>query len=238
MLEKKEAFLLGVKHGWPIAFGYFFISITFGVLAVQGDLMSAFEATLMSIWVFAGASQFISLSLLPTAGWIEIVIATFILNLRHLLMSTTLARKIKTSKPKAAILAFGITDETFVVSTIGKEKEGIQGSYFAGVAITAYSGWILGTAIGGIFSAVIPTSITNSMGIGLYAMFIALLTPTIKKSLQKALVAGASAVMCSFIYFFIESMSYGWAVVISTIFASTLGLFLPSEREMIQEETI
>jgi 4-azaleucine resistance transporter AzlC len=234
-MSRKEAFLLGCKDGWPIAFGYFSISVTFGVLASQGGL-SALEATAMSVFVFAGASQFIAISLLHTAGWIEIILATFILNLRHLLMSTTLARSIRTSKPKAALLSFGLTDETFVVSTIGKENKLIKGSYFAGVAITAYSSWILGTLVGGVFGEFIPSSITNSMGIGLYAMFIALLTPALKTSLQKSVIAGASATLCTLFYLFLPQLSYGWAVVLSTIFASSIGLLLPLDRTITKEE--
>jgi 4-azaleucine resistance transporter AzlC len=236
VLSKKQAFILGCKDGWPIAFGYFSISVTFGVLAAQGGLSTS-EATAMSIWVFAGASQFIALSLLSaSAGWIEIVLATFVLNLRHLLMSTTLARRVSTTKVKAAILSFGITDETFVVATIGEQSKEIQGSYFAGIAIIAYSSWISGTLVGGLFGEFIPTSLTNSMGIALYAMFIALLVPAIKHSMQKAVVAGAGASLCTLLYFLLPELSYGWAVVISTIFASTIGLFLSKEEGMLKED--
>jgi 4-azaleucine resistance transporter AzlC len=236
MMSRKQAFILGCKHGWPIAFGYFSISVTFGVLASQGGL-TTYEATTMSIWVFAGASQFIALSLLAaSAGWVEIVLATFVLNLRHLLMSTTLARRITTTKSKAAILSFGITDEIFVVATVGEQSKAIQGSYFAGVALIAYSSWITGTLVGSLFGEFIPTSLTNSMGIALYAMFIALLTPAIKQSWQKAVVAGAGAVLCTFLYYSFPSLSYGWAVVISTILSSTIGLLLSNKEYMLEED--
>jgi 4-azaleucine resistance transporter AzlC len=236
MLSGKQAFILGCKHGWPIAFGYFSISVTFGVLASQGGL-TTYEAATMSIWVFAGASQFIALSLLATsAGWVEIVLATFVLNLRHLLMSTTLARRIKTSKSKAAILSFGITDETFVVATVGEQSKVIQGSYFAGIALIAYISWITGTLVGSLFGEFIPESLTNSMGIALYAMFIALLTPAIKQSWQKAIVAGTGAILCTLFYYLLPSLSYGWAVVISTIFASTIGLLISNEKKIFEED--
>lgn len=235
MLTRKKAFLLGCKHGWPIAFGYFSVSVTFGVLASQSGL-SPFEATSMSIWVFAGASQFIALSLLSaSASWVEVVLATLVLNLRHLLMSTTLARRMSTTKPKAAILSFGITDETFVVATLSKQDKTIQGSYFAGVALTAYSSWISGTLVGSLFGEYIPSAVTDSLGIALFAMFIALLTPAIKHSWQKATVAASSAFLCSLFYFLLPQLSFGWAVVISTIFASGLGLFFPREENSLEE---
>jgi len=56
-------FIQGIKSGLPIALGYFPIAIAFGALAVQAQL-SWREATLMSVIVFAGASQFVGVSLL------------------------------------------------------------------------------------------------------------------------------------------------------------------------------
>ncbi|WP_202080981.1 AzlC family ABC transporter permease [Caldalkalibacillus salinus] len=221
----QEQFLLGVKHAIPISVGYFSISITFGVLSTSGGL-SIFETTAMSMWVFAGASQFIALNLIGVASAFEIIFATFILNLRHLLMSTTLARKIKASKKSAAALSFGITDETFAVATLGKEQPSIQGSYFAGVALVAYLSWLMGTIVGAVFGEFIPASITNSLGIALYAMFIALLTPAIKSSRHHAYIAGLSALTCTGLYYMIPALSDGWSIVISTVFAATFGLKL------------
>jgi len=53
----------GFRAGLPIALGYLPIAITYGLLARQAGL-SALEATGMSLWVYAGASQFTALEML------------------------------------------------------------------------------------------------------------------------------------------------------------------------------
>lgn len=240
MGTKRAAFLSGCKHAFPIALGYFSISITFGILSVSTGLQ-AFEATTMSALVYAGASQFIAISLMGVANWIEIVLATFVLNLRHLLMSTTLARTLKTSKWKAALLSFGITDETFVLATVGQGQEQdakeLKGSYFAGIVITSYLSWVTGTAVGALFGSFIPEALTSSMGIGLYAMYIALLTPAIKSSKKNLWIAASSASVCTLLFFQVPQLSQGWAIVISTMLVATIATLsrkttpLPSTAE-------
>src|SRR5690606_9457263 len=67
-----RGFSAGVKSGSSIAIGYFPIALTFGLLAKTTGL-SLIEATAMSIFVFAGAAQYISLSLIA-AGVAPILI--------------------------------------------------------------------------------------------------------------------------------------------------------------------
>lgn len=82
--------------------GYFSASIPFGLLAKAGGI-SLLEAFLFSALVFAGASQFMALNLLQAgvaAG--EIILATFLVNSRHLVMSTVLAARMRENGPEKA----------------------------------------------------------------------------------------------------------------------------------------
>lgn len=226
--SNQRSFKQGCLKGFPIFVGYLPIAITFGVLASSTGL-SVYESTAMSIWVYAGASQFIALELIGkgTAAF-EIILATFILNLRHLLMSTTVAQRFRGRKLLSGILSFGLTDETFVVATVDDDDKNmskpIPASYFAGIAVMAYSSWVAGTALGTLFADFIPLSITNSMGIALYAMFIGLLVPSIKKSWR----IGSIAVISAFIAWICKelALSTGWGIVVATIFASFIGSFM------------
>lgn len=225
----QNAFIKGCVHAWPVALGYFSISVTFGLLAVSTGL-SVFEATGMSIFVFAGASQFIAVQLIANmATFLEIIITTFVLNSRHLLMSTSLARKIETTKPRAALLSFGITDETFALASFTEGK--LRAQFFAGIALTAYSSWILGTFVGALFGEFIPDRITASLGIALYAMFIALLIPALRKEKEKISIAIISAFICTSLYFLFPDMSQGWGIIIATLTAATIGLFIVKEKQ-------
>ncbi|MFX0561268.1 AzlC family ABC transporter permease [Tepidibacillus infernus] len=224
---------LGIKDGLPIAIGYLPIALTFGILSIQAGL-NPFEATGMSIWVFAGASQFIAINLLQShAQILEIVLTTFILNLRHLLMSTSLSRKLQATPMISSLLSFGITDETFVVASMSEEKFNIGGKYFLGLAATAYVGWVVGTFIGSLFSQMIPASLTAGMGIALYVMFIGLLVPSMKKSWQITFIAIFSGLINWIISMVFTSLSSGWTIIIATLIATTVGAFLPQEEEII-----
>lgn len=181
-------FRKGLAQGLPIFLGYIPAAVAFGVLGAATGL-SVYETSAMSVWVFAGASQFMALNLIQNGVNIpEIIFAAFVLNLRHLLMSTVLTQKIKGNWLVKSILAFGITDEAFVLSTVcnnGDKDEGslgIDAARFAGMALVAYSGWVAGTLLGVVFVNILPQAVMKGMGISLYAMFIALLVPSLKKS--------------------------------------------------------
>ncbi len=73
----------GVKSGTAIAIGYAPVALMFGLLAKSTGL-TLIDTTLMSMIVFAGAAQYISLNLLSLGtGPFEIILTTFILNIRH-----------------------------------------------------------------------------------------------------------------------------------------------------------
>src|SRR5436309_15947149 len=81
----------GVRRALPVAVSVFTVGLVFGVLGRQAGL-SGVEATLMSALVFAGASQFVALSLWLIMPFpvITIILTTLVVNLRHLLMGASL----------------------------------------------------------------------------------------------------------------------------------------------------
>jgi len=93
------------------------IAIAFGLLAKTSGIPNLVSC-LMSALIYAGASQFFGVNLMSLGimPW-EIVMTTFVLNLRHFLMSASMTQRIHQSTPKSwrALLSFGVTDETFSV---------------------------------------------------------------------------------------------------------------------------
>src|SRR5699024_7510450 len=83
-------------------------------------------------------------------------------------------------------LSLGLTDETFAVSSLhtkeAKMEKGVL--FYTALFITAWLAWILGSLLGGVLGDVIPEKLSQSMGIALYAMFIGLLVPSVKKELK------------------------------------------------------
>ena len=213
----------GVRAGIPVAVGYVPMAMAFGVLATQTGL-SFLQAGAMSLFVYAGASQFASLGFLAGgASALAIILATFVLNFRHFLMSVALSRRLPPRRRGALswiALGFGVTDETFVVSSLDSD---LTPPYFLGLILTAYLAWLSGTLIGAGFSSLIPTVIARGMGVALYAMFIAILIPGVKKSWVNGVVAVAGALIAWGISLAIPAVPSGWRIVIAILVASAVG---------------
>ncbi|HLR09622.1 MAG TPA: AzlC family ABC transporter permease [Bacillota bacterium] len=222
----------GVLAGIPIMLGYLPIAIAYGVLARQTGLSLA-ELTLMSVLVFAGASQFMGVNMIGVgAGAIEIVVATFVLNFRHFIMSMSFMNQLKDIRLNWKIpLSLGLTDETFAVSSLhtkeAKMEKGVL--FYTALFITAWLAWILGSLLGGVLGDVIPEKLSQSMGIALYAMFIGLLVPSVKKELKVGLIAVCAMLLNSLFSLF---ASDGWAIVLGTVLGGSLGIVLLKEDEV------
>lgn len=217
-------FLTGARTGLPVAVGYVPIAVAFGTLATRASL-SPQETVLMSALVFAGASQFMAVSMiLSGVGGLQIVIATLFINLRHFVMSMAVHHSLqKTSLAWRGLLSFGVTDETFALLTLQDAGEQTRHTHVfaAGLIGMAYMGWVAGTAIGSLGAQVIPPAIGDAMTIGLYAMFIGLLMPHVRRSRRIAFIAVISMILNTALS---AVMSAGWAIVLSTVLGASLGL--------------
>ena len=216
LARKQSEFREGVQAGLSIAIGYMPVALTFGLIAKSTGL-SVSETVLMSLLVFAGASQYIALSLLAVGtGIFEIILTTLIVNIRHFLMSASLNEKVEDDLPlKKALYAFGVTDETFSVSAVKEGK--VTSGYMFGVIIIAYSSWVINSGIGHVIGASLPTNLQESMSIALYAMFVGLLVPSLKKQRKVIVLAGIAAISNTV---FSQFLSTGWAIVLATLVAA------------------
>lgn len=230
--DYKTEFKQGMKAGIPIFMGYFPISITFGLIA-KASGVHGFLAVLMAVTNFTGATQFIGVNMFAQGiALSNIVLTTFMINARYLLMSFCVANKLKDSastKIKAA-LSFGITDEVFVVSMT---KEDLKPSFIFGAQLVSYSGWVLGTVVGVLLANILPEGVSSSIGIAIYIMFLGLLLPAAKESIKIAIVSVVAMIISSIIYWIpILNKTIGsWRIVITIILASLIGAaLLPSEE--------
>jgi len=220
-----NGFWNGIKSGAPIGLGYFPIAVAFGALAVKAGLIW-WEAALMSVLVYAGASQFVGVSMLMTgSGLLQIVIATLILNLRHLVMSLSVNYRMRFFPPLGRrVLSLGITDETFALLTLGggkQDQKALDPWFTAGLMAAAYAGWVTGTAAGALGAGWIPEGITTAITVGLYALFIGLLIPAVRRQRGPAVTAAAGMALSTLFGLVVGS---GWAIVLAALAASGLGM--------------
>ncbi|MCP3026787.1 AzlC family ABC transporter permease [Halobacillus sp. A5] len=217
----------GVIAGFPIMLGYIPVALTYGVLAGQSGMTNA-ELTLMSVLVFAGAAQFLAVSMVAAGtGAVEIIIATFVLNFRHFVMSLSFMNRIRSITLRAKVpLSLGLTDETFTMSSLHKREanEEFGAWFYASLMLTAYLSWVGGSFLGGVLGDVIPPRLRESMGVALYAMFIGLLIPSVKKHFRIAFIA-LFAMIINYL-FQLWGMSQGWAIVLGTLIGGLSGIWI------------
>jgi 4-azaleucine resistance transporter AzlC len=210
----------GFLEAWPICLGYIPIGMAFGVLAQKAGL-TPLEIGLMSVIVFAGSSQFIAVSMISSGASIAaIILTTFAVNLRHLLMSSSLSVFLKrASRLKLTVFAYGVTDESFAVNYVKFKQGGWDHNSALVVNHLPNMTWIAFTTLGGYGGRFIPE---GAFGIdyALIAMFICLLSFQLRawKYVFTAIVAGISAVVLALI------IPGNWYIVLASVIAATMGI--------------
>jgi predicted branched-subunit amino acid permease len=235
----KNDFSHGLKRGLPIAMGYVPVSFTFGLMAVSGNL-PVWMAVFISFTNLTSAGQFAGTNLIiNSAGFLEITLTTFVINMRYMLMSLSLTQRFDKSMPllKRMIIAYGITDEVFSVASM--ERGCLTYSFLLGLITGPVIGWTTGTFLGALICTSLPESLSSAMGIALYAMFIAIIIPPIKKSRSiTTIVILSVAITCllKFIPIF-HAISSGFRVIIATIIGAGVGAWLfPIQNENNRQE--
>ncbi len=221
--KRIKSFIYGIKRGIPVLIGFLPVAISYAIAASAGG-MSAGQTVGMSAAVFAGASQIMATEMIASnAGSIAIIMTTFVLNLRHIIMSTCVFRKLRTSNWLIRILCgFGVTDETFAIYTTEDDEKSDE-YFMLGLITISYSSWVIGALIGVLLQRALPESLSLSFGIALYALFIALIVPDIKKSLKLFLTVLVTVALNICLGMLIGD---SWAMIVATLAGAAFGVFL------------
>lgn len=209
----------------PIAIGYLALGIACGILARQSGL-SPLESFGMSVLVFAGSGQFIGLAMMAEgAALASIGLTIFIVNLRHLLFSSTLMHFFTgSSKGFLSGYAHGITDETFAVNLNAFETE--TDPYWTpaealGVNVTSCAIWSLSNAFGCYAAAYLnpPTELVSYL---LVAMFLGIWVNylTDRTMVITGLCSGILAILL------VQAVPYKLHIVLATLAASGAACYL------------
>lgn len=236
-MERKEEYADGFRKGIPIGLGYLPVSFTFGVMAVAGGIPVSL-AIFTSLSNLTSAGQFAGTKLIIAgAGYFEIALTTFVINIRYMLMSLALSQKMEEGIGffRRLLIGYGVTDEVFAIASVEKKK--LTAPYMYGLFTAPVIGWTLGTALGALISGLLVDSVANAMGIALYAMFIAIIVPPAKKSkpiVFTILLAVALMILMETVPVF-SVISEGFRVIIATILAAGTAAFLFPIREEAQQ---
>lgn len=219
-LSARGRLVRGIRLGFPIFLGYMPVGAAFGILARSWGFSPA-QAIICSGTALAGAGQFIGLSLMKAGADVaSVLVATTVVNLRYMLFGATLSPYVKTAPLSGqAALAFSVTDETFAVN-ISDLRQGTGEVWsMAGVGAVAWSGWVLGTALGVFGSSLIGDPYRFGVEFAMPAMFTALLVAQAedKRHIVIGLVAAVLTVVCALV------LPGKWYIVTAAIGAATIG---------------
>ncbi|MFS3915946.1 AzlC family ABC transporter permease [Bacillus australimaris] len=226
--SKHEPFLEGIKDCVPTLLGYMSIGFAFGIVGISSQL-SIWDIAFLSIFIYAGASQFIICALLVTGSPLSaIIFTTFIVNLRHLLLSLTLAPHFTRYSVKQNI-GFGLllTDESFGVAMNKLAQQGkLNNRWMHGLNITAYLCWIAACILGGIFGHWIANPEALGLDFALSAMFAALLVLSLQTVPKNKLTHRLSLVLYMVIAMFVllHFVPSHVAVLLATVIVATVGV--------------
>ena len=197
--------------------------LVWGGLARQTGL-SLGEIVLMCLLISAGTAQFVALPMLAAgAPAALLVVTTYIVNLRHYLMAASLAPYfVGLSRGRLALLAHGVTDESYALALARYIRGPAHPAYFAGCAAATYLAWYVGATGGALLGSRIPDPHRFGLDFVFPAVFIAILARTILQPWQWA-VAGAAAVSALAVAWAVGGT---WHIAIAGLGASVLGVGL------------
>lgn len=218
-MNAKE-FCEGLKDTLPIMVGVFPFGLAYGIVA-QSIGLTPGETLLMSLLVFAGAAQFISLPMFAEgAGMAMIALTALLVNLRHLLMGVSLAPYMTgLSLPRKALLTFGMADETYAVTISRAQTMGYSAAYQLGSNAAGYITWAVSTAAGIFLGSRISDPLSWGIDFAMPATFLALLIPRLvdKVSLLVCLVAAGVSIMAAI------AIPGKWYIIIACLTAAAVG---------------
>ncbi len=219
---KNKGFFNGVTDGLPICFGYLSVAFAFGVFASANGI-PILGSILISMTNVTSAGQLAAVPIIASGGTlIELAASQAVINLRYALMSVSLSQKFDGSVRiiDRLIISFVNTDEVFAV--VAGKKGSVGRSYMYGLILTPFLGWSAGTAVGAAAGDVLPPIIISSLGVAIYGMFIAIVTPQMRTEKPVVLCVAAAVILsCAFKFIpLLQKIPQGFVIIICAVAAS------------------
>ena len=220
-----------IKDTLPTVFGYIGIGLAFGIIASSAGF-NPLVVGAMSLFIYAGGAQFITVSMLSSGFPIlSIVLATFLINSRMILMSMATAPVFKRySVFKNIIIGTFLTDESFA---LGMNKQNYTNGrltyeWFNAANLVSYFTWVASSVLGALLGGVVKDPKSLGLDFALVAMFIGLLYLqvisdfTIKKKVQFLVII----VVFFLVYFGMIFIPSNVLIIVVTLIGCAIGVVL------------
>ena len=225
MQDRTRQLWLGAVETLPLVIAAFPFGIVFGALAQSTGFDFAVTVGMSAI-VFAGASQFIAITLLAAATALPVIVMTvFVVNLRQMLYSANLMHQVEHWPQRWRVpLAFWLTDETFAaVSDRLNRHPGAPGLrwFYLGSALFMYSFWQIATVLGYTLGEQVPGLADWGLDVAMIVAFVGIVVPLLKARADWA---------CAAVAFVGALLTHSWphqsGLLFSSLLAIAVGLWL------------
>ncbi len=231
-MDKKQAYLNGLRDGVPIGLGYFAVAFSLGIIAKKAGL-NAVEGFFASALSAASAGEYALLSsMIAHATFLETALISLVANIRYLLMTTALSQRFSEKTPlyHRIFIAFYTTDEIFgaMISRPGY----IIPQYAYGLSSVAVPLWGLGASFGIIAGNILPARAVSALSVALYGMFLAIIVPPAKK--ERPVFIGVAlgfllSYLCSVLPFVKDLSSGNRTIILTVLISAGLAFFAPKD---------
>lgn len=196
------AFGRGFRVMVPLWAGVVPFAVAYAVTA-RANGLSVWETCLMSVTVFAGASQFaaagqfVSGGVAGVASALALVGTTFVLNARHVLYGLSLSRQLPLSRLQRAVAAQFLTDEAYGMVLVAGPRDpgGLSLGFLLGAELSLFAAWNAATLLGALAGAALPDPDALGVGVIFPLAFLGLLVPLLlgRVAVLVALASGLGA---------------------------------------------
>jgi 4-azaleucine resistance transporter AzlC len=215
----RRAFSRGFLALTPLWIGVVPFAVAYAVLARDAGL-SVLQTQAMSVLVFSGSAQVAAVGLFSrSAGGLEIVFTTFLLNVRHVLYGMSLTRSTRLAGWRRLLAAYFLTDEAFGVVTARAER---SFPFLLGAELSLFVTWNAATLGGALLGSAIPDPTELGIDVVFPLAFLALLVPLLRTRVDLAVAAVAGAVA----WITAKELPGGLPVLAAGVGGSLLGAWL------------
>ena len=171
MIQKK-ALKAAFPYTLPICTGFLALGIAYGIYMNKSGF-SFIYPMLMSLFIFAGSMEIVTVSLLLSAfDPLSAFLLTIMVNARHLFYGISMLEKYKNLGIKKWYLIFGMCDESFSINcSVIPPADVDHGWFMFFVTLLNHIYWVAGATIGGILGSCIKCS-TKGIDFVLTALFV------------------------------------------------------------------
>lgn len=159
---KLKALKTAFPHTLPICIGFLFLGISYGFL-MQSKGFSFIYPLLMSMLIFAGSMEFVTINLLLLPfNPITTFLLTLMVNARHIFYGISMLDRYKNCGIKKYYLIFGMCDESFSInSSVTVPSDVDVGWFMFWVTFLNHIYWVAGAVLVGLLGYIIHFDTTG-----------------------------------------------------------------------------